>query len=377
MFLAEKQKWAFSQNATNRIGGIRMKSWFKKAVIGIALPSVIVASGCGATANKDTPGKVTQTPATAKVQSRTMKAGIGVNEDHPEAQGLKKFAELVSEKSGGQLKVQSYYGAQLGDDLKMSEALKAGTQEITIPSTSPLTGMVKELGMFDFPFVFNNEKEADAVLDGPLGQKLMDKLPQHGLIGLGYWENGFRNLTNSKRPVATADDFKGLKIRTLQSKVHMEAFSALGANPTPMPFSEVFTALESKTVDGQENPLATIESNKFYEIQTYLSLTNHVYTPFLFLVSKKFWDQLSPDEQKIIKEASVEAGKFQRQTNREQTIKSLENLKSKGIQVNEVTAENKAKMQQLVKPVIDKYTKDLGEDLVKEMFDGVNKARGK
>jgi tripartite ATP-independent transporter DctP family solute receptor len=358
-----------------------MKSWFKKAVIGIALPSLIIVSGCGGTAAKTAQGgggsNTANTGGSDKIQTRTIKAGIGLNEDHPQGQGLKKFAEIVSQKSGGKLKVQPFYAAQLGDDLKMSEALKAGTQEITIPSTSPLTGMVKELGMFDFPFVFSNEKEADAVLDGPLGQKLIDKLPQHGLIGLGYWENGFRNLTNSKKPVATVEDFKGLKIRTLQSKVHMEAFGALGANATPMPFSEVFTALESKTVDGQENPLPTIESNKFNEVQKYLSLTNHVYTPFLFLVSKKFWDQLSPDEQKILKDASIEAGKFERETNRAQNKKSLESLKSKGMQVNDVTPENRAKMQEAVKPVVDKYSKELGEDLVKEMFAEVKKASGK
>ncbi|PZE20601.1 TRAP transporter substrate-binding protein [Paenibacillus xerothermodurans] len=353
-----------------------MKKWIKTLAIGLTLPSLLLVSACGGAAKTDAPqGSAGGGAAAAK--ARTIKAGIGLNEDHPQGQGLKKFAEIVGEKSGGKLKVQTFFAAQLGDDLKMTDALKAGTQEITIPSTSPLTGMVKEFGMFDFPFVFDNEQEADAVLDGPLGQKLIDKLPAQGLIGLGYWENGFRNLTNSKRPVATVDDFKGLKIRTLQSKVQLDAFSALGANPSPMPFSEIFTALESKTVDGQENPLATIESNKFNEVQQYLSMTNHVYTPFVFLVSKKFWDQLTPDEQKILKEAAVEAGKFQREKNREQNKKSLENLKSKGMEVNEVTPEDRAKMEAAVKPVVDKFSKELGEDLVKEMFAEVDKVRAK
>ncbi|GCL74017.1 MULTISPECIES: TRAP transporter substrate-binding protein [Paenibacillus] len=351
-------------------------NWFKKAMIGITLPSLLVVSACGGggTATQEAGGQAGGAPAK---QTRTLKAGIGLNEDHPQGQGLKKFAELVEQKSGGSMKVQTYFAAQLGDDLKMTNALKSGTQEITIPSTSPLTSMVKEFGVFDYPFVFNNEQEADAVLDGPVGKKLLDMLPQQGLIGLTYWENGFRNLTNSKRPVAAPEDFQGLKIRTLQSKVHIEAFSALGANPTPMPFSEVFSALEGKTVDGQENPLPTIESNKFYEVQKYLSLTNHVYTPFVFLVSKKFWDGLTPDEQKILQEASIEAGKFQREKNREQNKQSLENLKSKGIEVNEVKPEDREKMQEIVKPVLDKFSKDLGEALVKEMYDEVNKVRGK
>lgn len=353
--------------------------WFKKAMIGITLPSLLVVSACGGTtSNEPAPaqGNSGAPAGTPAKESRTIRAGIGLNEDHPQGQGLKKFAELVNEKSGGSMKVQTFFSAQLGDDLKMTNALKAGTQEITIPSTSPLTSMVKEFGVYDFPFVFNNEKEADAVLDGPVGKKLLDMLPQQGLIGLTYWENGFRNLTNSKKPVATAADFQGLKIRTLQSKVHIEAFSALGANPSPMPFSEVFSALEGKTVDGQENPLPTIESNKYFEVQKFLSLTNHVYTPFVFLVSKKFWDGLTPDEQKILQEASVEAGKFQREMNREKNKQSLENLKKAGMQVNEVKPEDRAKMQEIVKPVLDTFSKELGEALVKEMYDEVNKARG-
>lgn len=352
-----------------------MKNWIKKLVIGFTIPSLLILGGCGTGGSDGKTANPPQSSETGAIQERTLKAGIGLNEDHPQGQGLKKFAELVEQKSGGKMKVQMFFSAQLGDDQKMTEALQGGLQEITIPSTSPLVGMVKEFGIFDFPFLFNNGEEADAVLDGPVGQKLLEKLPEHGLIGLTYWENGFRNLTNSARPVATATDFQGLKIRTMQNKVHLEAFSALGANPTPMAFSEVFTALESKTVDGQENPLATIESNKFYEVQPYLSLTNHVYTPFAFLVSKKFWDQLSEEEKNILKESSVEAGKYQRELNREVNKKSLDNLKAKGMQVNDVTAEEKTKMQEIIKPVIASFAKEIGEDLVNELYSEIEKAR--
>ncbi|MCF6092410.1 TRAP transporter substrate-binding protein [Microaerobacter geothermalis] len=351
-----------------------MKKWVKALSMGLIVLSLIVLAGCGSG------GKSTETSsekAASGIEERVIKAGIGLNEDHPQGQGLKKFAELVAEKSGGKLKVQNYYSAQLGDDQKMIEALQGGLQEITIPSTSPMVGMIKEFGIFDFPFVFNNEEEADYVLDGPVGQKILEKLPEFGLIGLTYWENGFRNLTNSKRPVATAEDFQGLKIRTMQNKVHLEAFAALGANPTPMPFSEVFTALESKTVDGQENPFATIESNKFYEVQPYLSLTNHVYTPFVFLVSKKFWDQLSEEEQKILRDSAIEAGKYQRELNRKVNGEALERLKSYGMKVNEVSPEEKEKMNEIIKPVIDKFAKEIGEDLVNELYSEVKKARNK
>jgi TRAP-type transport system periplasmic protein len=307
------------------------------------------------------------------IQERIIKAGIGLNEDHPEGQGLLKFKEIVEKKSGGKLKVQTYFSATLGDDLKMTEALQSGTQEITIPSTSPLVGMIKEFGIFDFPFLFNTAEEADAILDGPIGKKLLEKLPEHRLIGLAYWENGFRNVTNSKHPINTIDDFKGLKLRTMQNQVHIDAFKKLGANPTPMAFSEVFTALESKTVDGQENPLATIKSNKYYEVQDYLSLTKHVYTPFVFLVSKKFWDSLSPEEQKILQDAAVEAGKYQREISRQEDKKALEELKKTGIKINEVSDEERKKMAEAIKPVIDKYAKEFGEDLVNEMYSELKK----
>jgi TRAP-type transport system periplasmic protein len=351
-----------------------MKNWIKKIGVGLILPSMLLLSACGSSstgssANGENKGK------SSSIQERTIKAGIGLNEDHPEGLGLKKFAEIVEEKSGGKLKVKPFYAATLGDDQKMTEALQGGMQEITIPSTSPLVGMIKEYGIFDFPFLFNNAEEADAILDGPVGQKLLDKLPEHGLIGLGYWENGFRQLTNSKHPVETSEDFKGLKVRTMQNEVHLDAFKELGANPTPMAFSEVFTALESKTVDGQENPLATIKSNKFNEVQEYLSLTKHVYTPFVFLVSKKFWDGLSEEEQKILKDAAVEAGKYQRQLSREEDKKAVEELKAAGMKVNEVSDEEKAKMKEIIAPVTEKFAEKFGKDLVDELNAEIDKVR--
>ncbi|KQB93104.1 MULTISPECIES: TRAP transporter substrate-binding protein [Geobacillus] len=309
------------------------------------------------------------------IQQRVIKAGIGLNEDHPEGQGLLKFKEIVEQKSGGKLKVQTYFSATLGDDLKMTEALQAGTQEITIPSTSPLVGIMKEFGIFDFPFLFNTSEEADAILDGPIGQKLLEKLPEYGLIGLGYWENGFRHVTNSKRAIETADDFKGLKLRTMQNEVHIDAFKELGANPTPMPFSEVFTALESHTIDGQENPLATIKSNKFYEVQKHLSLTKHVYTPFVFLVSKKFWDTLSSEEQKILQEAAIEAGKYQRQLSREEDQKALDELKKTGVKINEISDQERQKMAEIIQPVVETYAKKFGDDLVNELYNELDKIR--
>ncbi|WP_017437286.1 TRAP transporter substrate-binding protein [Saccharococcus caldoxylosilyticus] len=342
----------------------------RKVILGFLSIGLLFLSACGS--NTTQGGTKSNNHG---IQERIIKAGIGLNEDHPEGQGLLKFKEIVEKKSGGKLKVQTYFSATLGDDLKMTEALQSGTQEITIPSTSPLVGIVKEFGIFDFPFLFNTAEEADAILDGPIGKKLLEKLSEHRLIGLAYWENGFRNVTNSKHPINTIDDFKGLKLRTMQNQVHIDAFKKLGANPTPMAFSEVFTALESKTVDGQENPLATIKSNKYYEVQDYLSLTKHVYTPFVFLVSKKFWDSLSPEEQKILQDAAVEAGKYQRELSRQEDKKALEELKKTGIKINEVSDGERKKMEEAIKPVIDKYAKEFGEDLVNEMYSELEKIR--
>ena len=206
----------------------------------------------------------------------------------------------VGEKSGGKMKLQGFWGGALGGDLQATQALRSGTQEMVITSTSPLVGILPDLGVFDLPFLFTNEKEADAVLDGPFGKYIADKLPAVGLVNLAYWENGFRNLTNSRKPVAKVEDFSGVKVRVMQNNIFLDTFKTVGANAVPMAFGEVFTALETKAIDGQENPFVTIDTSKFYEVQKYLSVTNHAYTPFLVLYSKQLFDKLSPEEQKAL-----------------------------------------------------------------------------
>jgi tripartite ATP-independent transporter DctP family solute receptor len=354
-----------------------MNTWLKRLATGILLPGILLLGACSNDGGSTTVSTTNnESTATDGIKERTIKAGIGNGEAHPQGQGMVKFKELLEEKSGGKMKVQNFFDATLGDDLKMTEALQGGVQEVTVPSTSPLVGMIKEFGIYDFPFVFNNEEEAYAVLDGTVGKKLLEMLPEHGLVGLGYWENGFRNLTNSQHPIATADDFKGLKIRTMQNEVHLDAFSKLEANPSPMAFSEVFTALETHTVDGQENPLATIKTQKYNEVQEYLSITRHVYTPFVFLVSKKFWDDLSKEEQQVMSEAAQEAGKYQRALNQEENEKALKFLEDEGMKINEVKTEEIAKMKEIIQPVTDEYAQKFGVELVEEMMAEVAKVRG-
>ena len=184
--------------------------------------------------------------------------------------------------------------APLGNDATMISALRGGTQEMTVPDSSTLVGLVKDFGVLNFPLLFNNEQEADALLDGPFGQKLLTKLPEKGLIGLAFWENGFRQVTNARRPINTATDISGLKIRVIQNPLFIDTFNTLGANALPMPFPELYSALEQKTVDGQENPTATILSSKFYEVQKYVVMSKHIYSVWVLLISKKTWDALPP-----------------------------------------------------------------------------------
>src|SRR3712207_2592713 len=203
------------------------------------------------------------------IQNRTIKVGIGLTADHPQGQSVTKFADLVKEKSGGKLNVRLFAGGAVGNDVTMISALQGGTLEMTVPDTSTLVGVagLKDFGLINLPFLFNKSEEADAVLDGPFGQRLLAKLPEKGLIGLGFWENGFRHVSNSRRPITKAEDFSGLKLRVIQNPLFIDTFAALGAAPQPMPFPEVYTALEQRVVDGQENPLATILASKFYEVQ--------------------------------------------------------------------------------------------------------------
>ncbi len=290
-------------------------------------------------------------------------------------QNIRQMIKEIEEKSGGKLKMKTFGSANLGSDEQMQSALVGGVQEMMVGSTAPLAGMVKEFGVFDLPFLFNSEKEADAVLDGQLGQDLLKKLEARGLIGLVYWENGFRNMTNSKRPIVRAEDMQGIKLRVMQNQIALGVFNTLGANAVPMPFSELFTALETRTVDGQENPITTIQSSKFYEVQPYLTITRHVYTPWVVLASKKWWDKLSPDEQKLVRQAAEASRDFERKDSRADSLKAMGTLEQAGMKINTVSPEEVARMREKVQPVVDKYTQELGPELIQQLNAEIGKAR--
>ena len=270
------------------------------------------------------------------IKPRLIRFGYGLNEASNQGRAAKVFADAVEKASGGKMKVRAIGAAALGPDTQMQQALIGGAQEMMVGSTATLVGITKEMALWDTPFLFSNAKEADALLDGPIGDKIKAKLQDKGLVGLVYWENGFRNLTNSKRPVNKVEDLDGIKLRVMQNNVFLTSFNTLGANAVPMSFSELFGALETKTVDGQENPFNTILSSKFYEVQKYLTVTNHVYSPWIVLVSKKWWDGLSKDEQKVLNDAAKLSRDFERKDTREEASKAMADLKAKGMQVNEL-----------------------------------------
>lgn len=305
----------------------------------------------------------------------TIRASIGLNSDHPQYKGLLKFKEIVEEETNGAIAVETYHSGQLGDDRTAMEALQLGSQEVTIPSTSPVANFISEFAIFDIPFLFPNAQVADSVLDGEIGTKLLEMLEEQNLVGLAYWENGFRDMSNNTRPIESAADFKGLKIRTMENDLHLAVFRELGANPTPMAMPEVFTALQQGSVDGQENPLSTIYIEGLYEVQEYVSSTNHIYTPFVFLVSKSFYDSLPEDFQEIVRSAAVESGQYQREINREATEGFKQSLIDEGVEFTEVSEEAKAEMREAVLPVVEEYADTIGKDLVEEMYQAVEDAQ--
>ena len=309
------------------------------------------------------------------VQERTIRWGHLNNTDHPVSFGVQKFGEILSAKSAGKLKVREFASSQLGNELQQQSALRGGTQEMLSASTTSLATVVPEFGLLDFPFIVSTTEQAEAVARGSFGKAMIDSLPQRGLIGLGYWGLGFRNVTNSTRPVTKLEDFSGLKLRVIPNPVYLESFSAFKANPIPMAFGELYSALETRTVDGQENPYTVILSNKFYEVQKYVSATNHTFTQNIILVSKIFWDKLSSTEQRMMREAYEESRDYQKEQTRLQTEKALSELQAKGMQFNAVAPVELERMRKAAQPVVEKISAALRPETVKLFTEELDRVR--
>jgi len=320
-------------------------------------------------------GTATHSVHAADIKERTIKLPVVTTIDHPLGIGAAKFSELVRDKSGGKMKVKVFPGGTLGGEAQVISSLQGGTIEATIVLPAALGGLVKDFIILDLPYVFESEQQAAQVLDGPVGEQLLNYLPPKGLVGLGFMESGFRNFSNSKHPITKLEDLAGLKLRSLQNPLFVDFTNALGANAVTLPFTELYTALETKAVDGQENTYATVENAKFDEVQKCLSATRHVYAAQIILISNKFWNQLSADERGILQAAAAEAIDYQRKAAREANSQARETLKKRGMQVNDLSPEEIAKIRDTVKPVVDKYAGQVSEDLRNKFFSEVEKAR--
>jgi tripartite ATP-independent transporter DctP family solute receptor len=314
--------------------------------------------------------------AQAEVRSINLRWATANPAGHPIPMGGERFAKLVEEKSGGKMKVKVFPGGVLGSDPQLLSAVQGGTLDFAAMNSGILQGQIKEFAIVDFPFLFNDANEVDAILDGAVGKELDAKLPEKGLINLAYFDLGFRNMTNSKRAIKTADDIVGLKLRVIQSPIYIDTFNALGANSVPMPFTEVYTALEQKMIDGQENPFTVIQANKFAEVQKYLGVTRHMYNPQSMLMSKKKWESLNKEEQAIIPAAAPEAANYQRTLSRGAQEIALNELKQK-MEVTELPPAELAKVREKLKPVIEKYSANVGTDFAKKVFAEIEKVRSK
>jgi tripartite ATP-independent transporter DctP family solute receptor len=269
------------------------------------------------------------------------------------------FAREVDRRTDGRYKVQTFYSSALGAERESVEGVQLGTLDLTLTSTGPLPNFVPDVAILDIPFLFRDYAHARAVLDGPIGQELLTKFPAKGMVGLAWAENGFRHMTNSRRPVNVPEDLRGLKMRTMENPIHIEAYRQFGILPTPMAFTEVFTALQQGTVDGQENPLSVITAAKLDQVQKYLTLTGHVYSPAVFLMNKAQWDKLSQADKQAFLDAAKEAVKVNRARVDEDERKAVADLRAKGMTVAENV--DKAKFQAVLAPAYADFAKRFGQ----------------
>lgn len=290
----------------------------------------------------------------------TLKMNIAIAQNSHYGVAIDTFAREVEKRTGGRYKIQNFYSGALGAERESIEALQLGTLDLTMTSTGPVPNFVPDVAILDIPFLFRDYAQARAVLDGPIGQEMLQKFDAKGIHGLAWGENGFRNMTNSKHPVIVPEDLKGLKMRTMENPVHIQAYRAFGIIPTPMAFTEVFTALQQGTVDGQENPLSVITSAKLDQVQKYLTLTGHVYSPALILMSKAQWDKLSAADKQSFVDAAKEAVKANRARIDDDEKKAVADLRAKGMQVVENV--DKAKFQAALAPTFAEFGKKFGQD---------------
>lgn len=320
----------------------------------ILLAIITLAIGCSSDDDSATEGD------SSKEDSIKLRFAYELPTDHPWGIGAEKFKEIVEEKTNGEIEIDLYgNGSLAGSGAEIQEGIQIGTIDIGISST-PLAQINPFVQIFNLPYIFADREMAWEVLDGPIGENVGNKVEEHNIKHLAFWEDGFRQVTNSKRPIETPEDFKGLSIRVPESEIRIETFKALGASPLSMSFSEVFTSLQQGAIDGQENPLSVVESSSFYDVQEYLSITNHVYTPAGLLMNMDKWNSLTEEQQEIIIEAAEAGRDVNRNLNEENDEKLIEEMREKGMEVNEI--DDLAPFQEVSKSVWDLLIDELGEE---------------
>jgi tripartite ATP-independent transporter DctP family solute receptor len=288
-----------------------------------------------------------------------LRMSISIPQNSHYGNAVDSFAAEIEKRTGGRYKIQNFYASALGAERESVEGVQLGTIDLTMTSTGPIPNFVPEVAILDIPFLFRDKPHAQAVLDGPIGQEMLTKFDSKGFKALAWGENGFRHMTNSKHPVNSPADLKGLKLRTMENPIHIQAYKGFGLIPTPMAISEVFTALQQGTVDGQENPISSIQGQKFDQVQKYLSLTGHVYSPAVFLMNKGQFDKLSAADKTAFLEAAKEAVKANRKRVEDDDNNGVAYFRSKGMEVVENV--DKSKFQEALKPVFAEFSKRFGE----------------
>ncbi|MFC0557624.1 TRAP transporter substrate-binding protein [Halalkalibacter alkalisediminis] len=304
------------------------------------LLTVLLLAACGSseteTETEGEEGGETEEPSVSTGESFVLQAGHSLPEDHPYELALQQMAENVAERTNGQVTIETFPNSQIGAERELTEGLTLGTVDLVISSTAPISNFVPELKVLDLPFLFNDRDSAVAVLEGEIGEELFASFEAHGIVPLSWGENGFRHITNSLHPVNEPADLDGLRIRTQENEVHMAAFEALGARPSPMAWTEALTALQQGVVDGQENPAIVADQFNLFEAkQAYMTLTGHVYSANVFMLSKDAYDKLPEDLRAIVIEEGQKAGPYQRELIVEMEQVSLQTLKDQGMEIIE------------------------------------------
>ncbi|WP_254275020.1 TRAP transporter substrate-binding protein [Halomonas sp. 3H] len=304
--------------------------------------------------------------------SHTLRMGIGLAETSPQYLSSQYFGEILSQRTEGRITVNIFPNSQLGDDVQMMEMLQTGTLDLSYPSSSPAVTYVPELAAFDLPFLLPTREAAVAVMQSDVAQSMLDAFDGTGIKALTFSENGYRQLSNSARPVTSPEDVagldvRGLTVRTMENPVHLAIWQTLGANPTPMAFGELFSAMEQGVVDGQENPWSTILTSNFHEVQDYGSETRHVYTPFIMMMSERTWDRLAPEYQALVQEAARQSAEYEIQLATEYDDWSREQLEERGMQITRLDDEQIAAFQEAVQPVYEEWAPRIGEELINDI----------